>query len=293
MAGDGSPRAPRSRTMKPRRAGTRMSTRERLMLLGPDQVSEVELLALLLGGDRALERAMDLLTAMGGLWPMQHASPRRLSRQPGVGPDGAAVIVTAIELGRRIGRLSLRHATKIDGPADVALYLQNAIGRSPQERFVVLGLDVHRRLLMVRTVAVGSLAAVQVQPREVFRPLVEAGMHSVVLAHNHPSGEAEPSDADLILTHRLAHVGELVGIEVLDHLIVTRGAVTSLAEHGFLASSRWGGRTSCRIGVRGELASTDEATGPPEDVRAIHRLGSRRACTRRLSGKGQPDRSAP
>lgn len=222
-----------------------MSTRERMMLLGPGQVSEVELLALIIGGDKALARALDLIQATGGLLGLERTSPRALSRIPGVGSEGAAAIGAARELGRRMGRLSLRYGRSLTTPDDVADYLRAAIGSAAEERFMVLGLDVKQRPVIVRTVAVGSLTSVQVHPREVFRPVVEAGAHAVILVHNHPSGDASPSDQDIILTHRMMRVGAALGIEVVDHLVVTREKVASLADLGHIARHtdagfRWG-----------------------------------------------------
>lgn len=228
--------------------------RERMMLFGREQLSEVELLALILGGGHAIARGMALLQDTGGLLGLERASPQQMCRTPGVGMASASAISAALELGRRVARLQLPYARSIEGPADVAEFLRASIGAATQETFLVLGLDVRQRLQLIRTVAVGSLASVQVHPREVFRPLVQAGMHAVILVHNHPSGAAEPSDADVVLTHRMAGVGELLGIAVLDHLVVTRDTMTSLAELGFVtpaprpggrvASGRWLGRRS-------------------------------------------------
>ncbi|MCA9705716.1 MAG: DNA repair protein RadC [Myxococcales bacterium] len=209
--------------------------RERMMLYGREQLSEVELLALILGGGHAVARGMALLQESGGLMGLERATPQQMCRTPGVGMAGAAAICAALELGRRVALLQLPYARAIECPADVAEFLRASIGSAPQETFLVLGLDARQRLQMIRTIAKGSLASVQVHPREVFRPLVQAGMHAVILVHNHPSGEAEPSDADVILTHRMARVGELLGIPVLDHLVVTREAIASLAELGFVA----------------------------------------------------------
>lgn len=99
---------------------------------------------------------------------------------------------------------------------------------------MVLGLDARQRVRLVREVAQGSLAHVDVHPREVFRPLVRAGMHSAILVHNHPSQDADPSEADIDLTHRLVEVGRLVGIPVLDHLVVTRTRSVSVAALGLM-----------------------------------------------------------
>lgn len=208
--------------------------RERMMLLGREQLADVELLALVLGGGHSVSRALALLQDTGGLIGLDRAAPQQLCQTTGVGLASATAICAALELGRRVAQLQLPYARTIAGPDDVAEFLRASIGVSQQELFLVLGLDVRQRLQMVRTIAMGSLASVQVHPREVFRPLVQAGMHAVILVHNHPSGEPEPSDADVELTHRMLEVGRLLGIPVLDHLVVTRTSTISLAELGML-----------------------------------------------------------
>lgn len=212
--------------------------RERMMLFGREQLSDVELLALVLGGGHAITRALALLHDAGGLLGLDRADPQQLCRTAGVGLASATAICAALELGRRVAQLQVPYARTIAGPDDVAEFLRASIGASAQEMFLVLGLDVRQRLQMVRTIAMGSLASVQVHPREVFRPLVQAGMHAVILVHNHPSGEAEPSEADVVLTHRMVAIGGLLGIPVLDHLVVTRTTTVSLAELGVLEPVR-------------------------------------------------------
>ncbi len=211
--------------------------RERMMLYGREQLSEVELIALILGGGHAVVRGMTLLHDVGGLLALDRASPHALCRTPGVGLAGATAICAALELGRRVAQLEVPYARVIEGPDDVAAFLKASVGAAPQETFMVLGLDARQRLQIVRTVAVGSLASVDVHPREVFRPLVQAGMHAVILVHNHPSGEAEPSQSDIMLTHRMAEVGRLLGVPVLDHIVACREVVVSMAERGLLPAT--------------------------------------------------------
>lgn len=206
--------------------------RERMMLFGPQQVADVELLALVLGGGTALDRAMTLLHGSGGLQVLARSSPNELRRAPGVGLAGATAICAAFELGRRAAQVQLPHASAITGPDDVADYLRASLGNSSQETFAILGLDARRRLQMVRTIAVGSIASVEVHPREVFRPLVQGGLGAVILVHNHPSGDAQPSTSDLVLTQRMKAVGDLLGIPVLDHFVVSHVGIVSLAEQG-------------------------------------------------------------
>lgn len=208
--------------------------REKMMLYGKTGLSDVELVALVLGGGRSLARGLALLEGFGGLVGLDDADPHELCASPGIGQASAAALCAAFELGRRLQQLSLPHATSVRSPEDVGAYVRAMLGPSPQEMFVILGLDARQRVRMVRTVAVGTLSQVDVHPREVFRPLVRAAMHSVIAVHNHPSGEPEPSSADIDLTHRLADVGRLVGIPLLDHLVVTRKDMVSLAALGVL-----------------------------------------------------------
>lgn len=227
-------------SMKPRGAADIEPARQRMMLLGPEQIADVELLAIILRGHRGLDRALALLNDAGGLLGIDRAEPQQLARTRGVGIAGATAISAALELGRRVARLPLPHAREIRGTEDVAELLRSAIRPGPQEMLLVLGLDVHSRLKITRTVAMGSLASVQVHPREVFRPLVQAGTHSAVLVHHHPSGIDTPSDSDVLLIHRMVEIGRWIGIPVVDHIVVTRTSTVSMAERGLLETPRHG-----------------------------------------------------
>lgn len=126
------------------------------------------------------------------------------------------------------------YARVIANPDDVAELLRTSIGNAQQERVLILGLDARRRIQLVRTIAQGSFAACQVQPRAVFAPLIGEGLASCLLAYNRPVGPAELSDEDILLTQRLAEVGRLLRIPVLDHVVVTRTGILSLSEQGLL-----------------------------------------------------------
>lgn len=204
--------------------------RERLRLFGCEALTDVELVALVLGGGRSLERGGLLLGALGGVEALALATPEELSRLPGVGEAGAAALAAGFELSRRRARATLPIEQPLRRPADVATFVQAHLDAALQEHFVIIGLDVRQRVRLVRTVAVGSLSQVDVHPREVFRPLLRAGMHAAIVVHNHPSGDPTPSDADLELTRRLVAVGRVTGIPVVDHLIVARGRWHSIAE---------------------------------------------------------------
>lgn len=208
--------------------------RERLSVFGCNTLADVELVALVLGGGRSLERALSLLSETGGLSGLGRATVQEMASVPGLGVAGAASLTAAFELGRRLAERRLAAAETLSGPADVGRYAQARFGDLAQECFAVLGLDARQRVRLVRTVAVGTLSQVDVHPREVFRPLVRAGVHAVVLLHNHPSGEPEPSAADVDLTRRLHAVGQVVGIPVVDHVVVAAGAWCSFAQLGLL-----------------------------------------------------------
>ncbi len=122
----------------------------------------------------------------------------------------------------------------LHSPTDVADVLRGLLGRKEQEYFVVILLDARQRIIDIIGVGMGTLSQVDVHPREVFRDAVRLGAHSIIIAHNHPSGDAEPSSADVVLTERLAEVGRMQGIPVLDHIVVTRDEFVSLSALGLV-----------------------------------------------------------
>ncbi|MCA9638664.1 MAG: DNA repair protein RadC, partial [Myxococcales bacterium] len=212
--------------------------RERLFLLGPAALADAELLALIVGGAQALGRTDLLLRTLGGLGGLAGAIPQELARVPGIGEASAAAITSAVELSRRLERLQLPHREPIRDVAALRRFARASLRGRMQEVFMVVGLDARLRVQVVREVGLGTVAAVQVHPREVFRPLVRAGAHSALLVHNHPSGDPRPSQADLELTERMVDVGWLLGIPVLDHLIVADGGCASLVEAGLMPGPR-------------------------------------------------------
>jgi DNA repair protein RadC len=190
-------------------------------------------LALVLGaGGRipARDLALALLETWGSIGDLAQARAAALLRIPGFGRVRAGRLVASLELGRRAQRAPLRLGTAVRGPRDLVPTLTAMLGRRQREHFVAVYLDARHRVLAIETVSVGSIAASLVHPREVFRPAVAVGATAVVVAHNHPSGSAEPSRDDIALTERLVRCGRLLGIEVIDHLVVGAGAVTSLRE---------------------------------------------------------------
>lgn len=127
----------------------------------------------------------------------------------------------------------LRHQP-LHQPTDAAAAVRNLVGHEEKEHFLILMLDARQRIIEAKIISIGSLARVDIHPREVFRDAVRLGTHSIILAHNHPSGDASPSGADVDITRRMAEVGNLVGIPVLDHIVVTPTEHSSLRHLGFV-----------------------------------------------------------
>lgn len=205
-----------------------------LELFGAGEMSDADLLALVLRGCAPTVVATRLLEQLGGLAGLSAASVPDLKRARGVGPVTAASVVAAVELARRLARSARDWEAPLRRPADVAEYMRVQLRGLPQEHFLILGLDARQRVILQRTVAVGSLARVDVHPRELFRPLVRQGAHAALMVHNHPSGDPQPSDADIELTRRMVEVGKLLGITILDHLVVSDTGSVSLASLGLV-----------------------------------------------------------
>jgi DNA repair protein RadC len=210
--------------------------RERLAARGAGALSNRELVALLLGtGYRrhsALSVAEDLVAS--GLRDLAGRSLPELTRETGVGRAKAARILAALELGARVASEPRRPSRGFKTPADAGGYLLPRYGSRPVEVFGLLALDVRHRLKREAIVSTGCLTASLVHPREVFQEAVLCRAAALVLFHNHPSGDPEPSAEDVALTRRLGAAGTLMGIEVLDHLILGAAGWVSLKERGVL-----------------------------------------------------------
>ena len=201
--------------------------REHLRARGVAALTECELLALLLGSGTPGRSALRVARVLARRTPSQLAawSFARWLRVRGIGPARAAALTAAFELGRRALAWDAK-TPAIRGPDDVLAQVRDLV-RARREHFVALLLNARHELQCRETISIGSLNASIVHPREVFLPAILHSAASVVLVHNHPSGDPEPSEEDLSITRRLVEVGELVGIGVLDHVIVaSRGTVS-------------------------------------------------------------------
>ncbi|MBI4342684.1 MAG: DNA repair protein RadC [Candidatus Omnitrophica bacterium] len=216
--------------------------RERLTRLGAESLSEQELLACLLGrgiaGESVLVSARRLLAAFGSLRGIAEASVERLCAVRGIGPAKAVQLKAAVEVARRVAPGDAGDRPVVDSVEAAAALLRPHLLDKPKEHVVALLLDNRHRLIRLAPIAVGSLSASLVHPRELFKEAIAASAAAVLVAHNHPSGDPEPSAHDLELTRRLAAAGELLGIEVVDHLIVAAQGVVSLRASGAMPEGR-------------------------------------------------------
>lgn len=206
--------------------------REKLERHGPSALGDNELLAIVLGHGAPQASVLDLantvLRSVGGLHGLARASVDDLRRITGIGAARAAQLVAAMEAGRRTLRRVPQHRPQINSAFDAAQLLIPEFGSRSVEHFGILLLDTKHRLLRVKVLSVGTLDSSPVHPREVFREAAMGGAAAIVLFHNHPSGDARPSEEDIRLTLRLVQAGELMGIDVLDHVILSEVQFCSL-----------------------------------------------------------------
>ena len=212
--------------------------RERLLALGPAHLSDAELLAVWLRtgvrGKSAVELARELLACCGGISGLLIADHRSLKGIKGIGDAKLAQLSAILELARRALAGELRTGSALTSPQAVRDYLRLTLGGRAHEVFVVLYLDAQHRLLAVDELFRGTLTQTSVYPREVVKAALAANSAAVIFAHNHPSGVAEPSQADELLTRNLKDALALVDVKVLDHFIVAGNRTLSFAERGLL-----------------------------------------------------------
>lgn len=212
--------------------------REKLLARGPGALSDAELLALLLRtglpGKNALQMGQELVDTFGGVAGLLHTSASDLQRIKGLGPAKRAELVAVLELARRALAQQLQDKPLFSAPQAVRDYLQLQLGSRPHEIFAVLFLDSQHRLIALEELFRGTLTQTSVYPREVVVRALALHAGSVVLAHNHPSGEPRPSRADETLTQTLKAALALVDVRVLDHFVVTSTQAVSMAELGLL-----------------------------------------------------------
>lgn len=220
--------------------------RERLAERGADALSHAELIAILLRtglkGTNVVEVGRQLLGKFGSLNALAGASLEDLRGIKGIGRDKAVTLMAAFALARRMAAELRREAPLLDTPERIADALREDVRHLPAEQFVVVLLNTRRRLLKVERISQGTLDTILVHARDVFRAAIAANASAIVLAHNHPSGDPTPSEADIKVTRDLIRAGQLLKIELLDHVILGRATqerpkdYCSLRELGYFYS---------------------------------------------------------
>lgn len=212
--------------------------RERLIRHGAAALSDAELLAVFLrvgvAGKSAVDLARDMVGRFGSINGLFAASLPDFSSINGLGPAKFAQLQAVLELARRSLSEELENGALLSSPDAVKKYLQLSIGNKPHESFAVLFLDVQNRLIEMKEMFRGTLTHASVYPREVVKAALACNAASLILAHNHPSGNTDPSAADRSLTDALKQALALVDVRVLDHFIVAGNRVYSFAEHGMV-----------------------------------------------------------
>ncbi|CAN5299394.1 DNA repair protein RadC [soil metagenome] len=212
--------------------------REKLLARGPQALADAELLALLLRtgiqGKPVLQLAQNLLDRFGGWHGLLHTNVADLAQIKGIGPAKQAEISAVLEIARRSMAQALAQRPMFDTPDTVRQFLRLKLSGLPHEVFAVLFLDSQHRLIAMEEMFRGTLGQTSVYPREVVKRALALGAAAVLLAHNHPSGVAEPSRSDETLTQQLKAALALVDVRVLDHFIVGHNEVISLAERGLI-----------------------------------------------------------
>lgn len=215
--------------------------RERMMRYGAQILSDAELLAVLIRTGTAAESALILAQRIlkgdgskSGLAYIADASIEELSKIKGIGLAKSVQIKAAVELGRRISSYTQRDIITINTPKDVKNLVMEEMRFLEKEHFRVILLNIKNQLISIEDISVGSLNSSIVHPREVFKPAIKRSSASMILVHNHPSGDPTPSVEDIDITKRLIEAGKILGIEVLDHVIIGNGNYISIKEKGII-----------------------------------------------------------
>ena len=211
--------------------------RERLQMHGAEALSSQELLALILGrgvrGESVMVTSQRLLSAFGNVKNISQASLEELSAIKGMGTAKASQLKAAFELARRKEEDN-REQISVKSHQDVIKLVRQKLKDKKKEHFLILCLDTRNNLIKISNISTGTLDANLVHPREVFKEAIQSLSSSIILVHNHPSGNPEPSDADIDITKRILETGKAVGIDILDHIIIANNRSFSFKEKGMV-----------------------------------------------------------
>jgi len=212
--------------------------RERLKKVDVDNLSLQELLALIIErgkrGENVLSVAQNLLARFGSLEKIKEASLEELQKVKGIGFATACKLKTAFKLGEKASEKFEKYGQKIETPKDVFNLFKNELGDKKREHFKLLSLNSRNRLINIDDISIGTLNASLVHPREVFLAAIKNSAASIILVHNHPSGDPTPSKDDIEITKRIIEAGKIMGIDVLDHIIISKSKVFSFKEKGLI-----------------------------------------------------------
>jgi DNA repair protein RadC len=190
----------------------------------------VELLAAVIGGPKQIELAHAILSEFGDLYGLMRAAPQEIEAIDGLGPARTARLMAAIELGKHTS--NPEEKMQICSPDGAAQILMAQMGGLDQEHFVVVLLNTRNRIMSVETVYIGNVNRTNVRVAEVFKSAVKQNATAVIIAHNHPTGDPSPSAEDVAVTEKVVEAGQLLGIEVFDHMVIGRGRYVSLHQRG-------------------------------------------------------------
>ena len=217
--------------------------RERLKNIGADKISSAELLAVILGkgikGESVLVTVQNLIRHFGNLQNILEASLEDLMKVRGIGFAKACQLIASFELSRRLLKENIEiekervKKNAITSPSEIVKFIQAEIEDYSKEHFFVISFDVRNRILGIDKTSEGILSASLVHPRETYESAIRRHAAQIIVAHNHPSGDCEPSEDDVRITKRLYEAGKIMGIELLDHIVVTKDNYTSLKDRNY------------------------------------------------------------
>ncbi|MFM1564871.1 RadC family protein [Helcococcus ovis] len=207
---------------------------EKLMNCGVESLSDIELLAILIGSGTKTKNAIALADEILKIKikdnSLLYTTIEQLMQIEGIGLTKSCRIISGLELGKRLSKIDRFEKISLDSPQSVANYLYIHYSQSIREEFCILLLDTKNKVISIETISIGTINQSLVHPREVFRIAIMKNSNSIILTHNHPSGDPTPSREDILITERLIKAGEYLGIKILDHLVIGKNKFISLRE---------------------------------------------------------------
>ncbi|HKL42472.1 MAG TPA: DNA repair protein RadC [Clostridia bacterium] len=212
--------------------------REKMINYGSNALSNAELIAILIGSgnarQNAIELSSDIINRFGGLVALTDITHEELTTVRGIGDAKACNILAALELNKRVSTYALRKRLKITSPNDVCNIFMDELRYDKKEKFIIVLLNTKSEIISKELISIGNLNSSIVHPREVYKYAIKKSAASVLFIHNHPSGNPDPSKNDKNITKRLTEVGEIIGINVIDHIIIGNNRYFSFKENNLI-----------------------------------------------------------